>query len=233
MLTLVPVMRVGLALLVQTEHPDEAAQQVNLAVPVRQADGWQLLRYRRIPPNEFQFASEGLEITIHSSAGPAIYPLKKPARIRAIRASGKIFGTLRVPAGKQGEKHFDDYALRLGLVEAGTRTLSFYERTTAPDWVRKLFSLAPKGAGISRVHFFNLGTDATQIGRERDHPTNQIIRERTVAVPGADGRFAFTYRLDRDIQTVAVWISCDGDDTRSDFKVTLEKLELEQAPASE
>lgn len=204
-----------------------------LAVPLTQPDDWRFLQYRHVRSNEYRCSPVGLEITVQSSASPAVFPLKTSVRVQAIRVSGKIAGTLRVPEGRQGTRQFDDYTLRIGLVEAGPRRLSFYEQMVAPDWVRTLFNLAPKKTGISTIHFFNLGTQMAQIGRERDHPASPFIREQTVAMPQADGRFAFIHQLDQSIETLAVWIGSDGDDTQSEFKVTLEKLELKLAPRSE
>lgn len=203
---------------------------VLFAVPLEQCDGWRFVHYRHIPPNEFRCSSEGLEITVKASAAAAVYPLTKQVKVRAIRAVGTVMGNIHLPAAKQGKKNFDDYTLRIGLVESGTRNLSYTERKAAPGWARKLFSLAPKGTGIARIHFFNLGTDSAQIGRQRVHPVSDLIHEHVVAVPQPDGRFDVTHPLDQDVPTIAIWIACDGDDTQSAFKVTLERLELELAP---
>jgi len=46
-----------------------------------------------------------------------------------------------------------------------------------------------------------------------------------VAVPDADGRFAFDVDTG-GIQTLAIWLSADGDDTQSSFTVRVERLEL-------
>jgi hypothetical protein len=99
------------------------------------------------------------------------------------------------------------------LVEPGERTLNFVQRRVAAHWVRKLFELAPRGSGISRIYFFNVGAERTQIGRERQHPLSDLIWERVVAVPGPDGRFDFEHGLERPLDAIAVWLSSDGDDT--------------------
>ncbi|MGQ0546718.1 MAG: hypothetical protein ACT4P3_15500 [Betaproteobacteria bacterium] len=185
-----------------------------------------MLRYRNLPPHRVRFSAAGLEIAVTGSAMPLIYPLPRKLQVAGIRVQGRVEGTLRLPAERQGEKRFDDYALRIGLVEPGTRTLGFVERQTAPRWVRKLYELAPPGSGISRIHFFNVGATAAQIGRARQHPQSDLMLEKVVASPRADGRFDFAYPLERPLDTVAIWLSADGDDTGSTFTVFVERIEL-------
>ncbi|MGH8222734.1 MAG: hypothetical protein ACREQZ_07150 [Woeseiaceae bacterium] len=68
---------------------------------------------------------------------------------------------------------------------------------------------------------------AFRIGlRERQHPLSELLAEKVVAVPRADGRFDFAYELGRPLDTVAVWLSSDGDDTGSRFTVLVERIEL-------
>jgi hypothetical protein len=188
---------------------------------------WQVLRYSSLPPHRLRFSAEGLEIAVDGSAMPLIYPLPGLIRVTGIRVKGRLEGALRVPAGRQGEKNFDDYALRVGLVERGERTLNFVQRRLAAPWVRKLFELAPEGSGISRIHFFNVGTEKTQVGARREHPLSDLIVEQVVAAPGTDGRFDFAYRLQRPLESLAVWLSSDGDDTGSKFTVLVERIELQ------
>lgn len=217
-------MKIGLLALAL--HAPAAAAQPALSLPLNDEAGWQVLRYSRLPPHRVRFSPQGLEIGVDGSAMPLIYPLSERVRVRAIRVRGKLEGALRVAPERQGEKGFDDFALRVGLVEPGERTLSFVQRLAAAAWVRKLFELAPKGSGISRIHFFNLGSAREQIGRQRQHPLSELIVETVVAVPGADGRFDFVHVLERPLEAIAVWLSSDGDDTGSQFIVRVEEIAL-------
>jgi hypothetical protein len=203
------------------------ARAETISVPLNQTNGWKFLSYRKIPPNKFRSARDGLEIDVTNSAAPAVFPLTNAPEVTELRASGMISGALKVQPDKQGQKGFDDYTVRIGLVESGKRTLSWHEKIIAADWVKKLFALAPRGTGISRIHFFNIGTDAHQIGKSRTHPLSDLIEETIVAVPDSQGNFAFTNRLNRSMKVLAVWISCDGDDTKSSFAVKLNRIELD------
>ncbi|MDE3067035.1 MAG: hypothetical protein KGJ60_05725 [Verrucomicrobiota bacterium] len=207
-----------------------AARDGTFALPLTQTNGWQFLQYRKIPPNTFRCISAGLVIGGTNSAAPAVFPLTNELTITELRVSGKISGSLKVPPDKQGANEFDDYTLRMGLVEPGTRTLSWWEKMTAADWVKKLFALAPPGTGIRKIHFFNVGTDAAQIGRSQVCSSDGLMEQAVVAVPDADGHFTFTNRFAKPVNVVALWISSDGDDTHSPYAVTLNRVELETTP---
>jgi hypothetical protein len=199
----------------------------SVVLPLSEQANWQVLQYSGLPPHRIRFSKAGLEMMVDGSAMPLIYPLPGRLRVSSIRVKGRVEGTLRLPPERQGEKTFDDYAFRIGLVEPGERTLNFVQRQLAAAWVRKLFELAPKGSGISRIHFFNVGTEKTQIGRQRQHPLSDLILEQVVAIPGPGGRFDFAHRLERPLETIAVWLSSDGDDTGSKFTVVVEQIELQ------
>lgn len=209
-----------------TVHFALAAQGGTFALPVNQTNGWQFLKYRKILPNTFRCTPTGLVIGITNSAAPAVFPLTNELRVVELQVSGRISGSLKIPPRHQGEKGFDDYALRVGLVESGTRTLSWWEKRTAADWLKKLFALAPPDKGIGKVHFFNVGTDASQIGHGREYSNGVPMQQTAVTVPDDTGHFTFTKRFARPLNVIAVWISCDGDDTHSRFAVTIERAEL-------
>jgi hypothetical protein len=199
-------------------------------VPLQEQGRWQVLQFSSLPPHQIRFSPAGLQILVDKSAMPLIYPLPAQVRAAAVRVRGRIEGKLDLPAQRQGEKGFDDYAFRIGLVEPGERTLGFVQRPFAAAWVRKLFDLAPKGGGISRIRFYNVGADPAQVGRRRQHPASELLLEEVVAVPRADGRFDFEHRLDPPLSTLALWLSADGDDTGSRFTVWVEHIELRLAP---
>lgn len=202
------------------------AQAGTFALPLDRTNGWQFLKYRKIAPNSFRPTPAGLVIGVTNSAAPAVFPLTNRLQVVEVRVIGRISGSLKVSSGKQGQAGFDDYALRVGLVETGPLTLNWRERIVAADWVKRLFALAPHGAGIGGIQFFNVGTDAAQIGRSRKYVGNVPMEQTVEAVPDAKGNFSFTKRFKRPLNTIAVWISCDGDDTHSTFAVTLKSVDL-------
>lgn len=197
-----------------------------LTLPVAEPQGWQLLKFDRIPANEVRHTAAGLELEVRKSAGPLVHVLREPARVTRLEVRGRFTGSLRVPPDKHWTKGFDDALLRVGLVEPGGRALTFVERRTAPEWLRKMDDvLGPKG-GVRRIHSFNLATEAQQVGRVRVHPASDLFLERIVAAPQPDGRFWIAHDLPSPLLTTALWLHADGDDTGSSFRVVVEQVQL-------
>jgi hypothetical protein len=149
------------------------ANAETFAVPLVKTNGWQFLSYRKIPPNAFRSTRDGLEIAVTNSAAPAVFPLTNALQVTELRASGNIYGTLKMPPGKQGEKGFDDYTVRVGLVELGTRKLSWRERIAAADWVKKTFCTRTARHRHWQNPFFQY-----RHGREADWPNAGASDER-------------------------------------------------------
>jgi hypothetical protein len=199
-----------------------------LLVPLDSPSGWELLRFNRIPPHEVSFSLAGLRIDVQRSAGPVVYPLTPPETVSRVRAEGYVSARLALaPAARQGQRGSDDYAVRVGLVEAGSRRLSRLQRLGTAAWVERLFALAPPGAGIRQVRFLNVAEAADHIGASRQHPLSDLLYEQVVTSIDARGRFAIDHRLTEPAEILALWLSSDGDDTGSTFSVTFERLELD------
>lgn len=197
-------------------------------VPLSSPAGWEVLSFSRIPPNRATFERQGLRLDVDHSAGPVVYPLPQPTIVTRVRAAGRVSGRLSLDSSlQQGGPGADDYALRIGLVEAGTKRLGWFQRLTAAAWVKRLFALAPAEAGISRVLFLNVAEAPGHVGSARDHPQSDLFYEQVVASIDADGRFAIDHTLERATPVLALWLGSDGDDTSSTFSVTLERIELD------
>ena len=201
----------------------------SVMIPLSDDEGWQLLRYNFIPPNDVDFSTRGLRVRVNDSAAPLIYPLSAPMAVARLTVRGRVDGGVRIDGQRQGEEGFDDYVLRAGLVLTGNRRLGTFRRLFAPDWVRRLYGLAPQDQGISIVRFFNVGIDPDQIGQHRIHPLSDLVEEEVVAVPRGDGTFELDVPLVPPVETVAVWLSSDGDDTASTFTVLVERILLSAA----
>lgn len=198
-----------------------------LRVPLNDRSRWQELSYGKIPPHTLRFSESSLEISVRRSAMPLLCPLPQPVRVNSIHAKGRIIGSIEVAPEKQGKKGYDDYSLRVGLVEPGATTLTARERRAAADWVKALFDLAPAGRGIAKAHFLNLGVDSLEIGRSRQHPMSKLLEEEVVAAPKPDGSFEFAHSFNPPTEVCAIWISADGDDTKSSFQTVINQIELE------
>lgn len=200
-----------------------SAAQIN--VPMERGQ-WKLLTFRKIRPNQVEFKNGNLVITIDKSASPIIYTLNTPMAVKEIEVSVKIDGLLKLDQDLQGSKSNDDFRFRLGLVYVGEKTLNSFQRLFAPKWVRTLYELAPKEKGIDHVHFFNTWSDVRIKGKERTHPASDLLRESFVLEVESDGTLRQKISPNPNKKIAALWVSSDGDDTGSKFKVTIGKIVL-------
>lgn len=201
-----------------------------LSIPLDRADGWQILEYSNIPPHDIDFTPDGMTIIVRQSASPVIFPIK-PRTVSTFKVSAEITGELNLKPIPQGDKGNDDFLLRVGLVYEGEQTLNFIQRRFAAKWIRTLFDLAPKGTGVERIQFFNAYSDPSLADTARVHPLSDLIYEHFVTyVPKAVGselrKVQIEVRPKTDRRVLALWLSSDGDDTKSSFRVKIREIEL-------
>lgn len=199
-----------------------------VAIPLGSPKGWENLRYRGITPNVVEFGSEKLVVHVKNSASPLIYVLLKKHKVGGLQVTGEWQGTFNVKKeNPQGEKNFDDFVLRLGLIVPGPHTPGMIERMMAPEWLKKLFDLAPKGQGIERVEFYNAVVSPQALGIKRHHPLHNLILENYSWELSKPTSFSFAQKWPKPTEVLGVWVSADGDDTKSEFDLRLSKLVLE------
>tara|TARA_B100000749_G_scaffold280887_2_gene279952 strand:+ start:6463 stop:7128 length:666 start_codon:yes stop_codon:yes gene_type:complete len=199
-----------------------------IVIPLDQKGSWQTLSFSSLPKHEVTFGKEGMEVSVDKSAMPLIYPLSKKSKIKSLSLKGSLshLVDLKDPL-KQGEKGFDDFSLKIGLVIDGNQTLGWLQKKIAPEWITRLFSLAPKGGGVKHIHFLAAVQSAELKGRKRDHPLNEeLLKEHNVWVINEAGEFQLHHKLEESMDVVALWVSIDGDDTGSKFKLQLKELQL-------
>ena len=197
------------------------------ALPVQHMNGWQLLEYDRIEPNQVSFSQQGMEIKVMDSASPIIYPLDIPLLVRRIEVSGKLSDLLSLDADQQGLKNHDDFSLKIGLVVAGDKTLNGFQRLFSANWIKTLFDLAPEGTGIDHIYFLNAVQTSTRLGQQRQHPVSDLIYENNVWLLDKPGDFSVAHTLDKPRKVIAIWISIDGDDSHSNYSTLISNLSLE------
>lgn len=183
---------------------------------------WISLSYNKIQANIVDFSDLSLKVKVQSSAGPIVYKLDQAKNVLGFTVKGKLEGSKKIEQNSFDE----DSILRLGLVATGTQTLTGPKKWLAADWVKKLFSLAPEGLGLDKIYLFNISNRQDQISKKREHPKSDLIVEKVIAYQNDQGAFELNYKLDEPINTAAIWISIDGDDTKSEFEITLSQIKL-------
>ena len=194
-------------------------------LPLSNPEQWEILSYREIPANNVAFINDSMIISVNQSSSPLIYPLEQPVSIDEITLNLEVDGALNLGQQKQGEKGADDFVFRLGVVYAGEKQLTGFQKVIAPEWVKRLFQLAPEQTGVDRIHFFNVYSDDRLADGLRTHPLSTLITEQFHIKRSSDP-VTLSLKPKEDKKVIALWISSDGDDTDSSFKVTLKDLTL-------
>ncbi len=196
-----------------------------MVVPLSPPEGWHSFSFDKIPANQVIHSPEGIEIKVASSASPLIYKWPQVTLLRQITVKGFVSKGLNLqPPARQGDKSSDDFQFRLGLVVTGDKKLSGLKKWISPKWVQELFSLAPSGMGLERIYFYNLASKGIEpIWSSRNHPMSELISE-TIALSASPGDFEFTQTFDTPKSVGALWISCDGDQTKSEYLVKIKSI---------
>ncbi|MBT8086873.1 MAG: hypothetical protein KJO46_02505 [Gammaproteobacteria bacterium] len=202
-------------------------------VAVDDIAAWEPLTFSSIEPNRVAIDNGALRISVQSSASPLVHRLEKPTRITGISVAASWSGRLELAEGAtQGEKGADDFVLKFGIVEAGDQTLNWLQRRIAASWIKRLYSLAPRGTGVRRINFLSTTQQPELLGTRRTHPLNGLLQEERITLLKRPGAFAMTHRFDEPVDVLGLWISSDGDDTGSSFDLVITRIELHgEAPA--
>lgn len=190
-------------------------------------ENWQVLEYSSIKANVVEFNGTSLKLTIDGSASPLIYPLQKGKTVKAVKLKGNIQGSLNLKEGVlQGKDDNDDFMIRIGLVYEGDQRLNFFQRQVAASWVLKLFSLAPKDKGVDHIFFVNSYSDDRLKGKTRDHPASDLLKEYFILPIQGKSSFDIEIPIPNPKTTLAVWVSSDGDNSKSKYSVEFNEIIL-------
>jgi len=139
---------------------------------------------------------------------------------------------INIPKNKrQGDKKADDFHLRVGLVIQGKKQLSWMQKKLAPSWVLQLYKLAPKNAGVDKIHYLSAVQDYHILGGKRTHWASDLITEEFVSLIKKNGEIVIDKKFDKPYKVLALWISVDGDDTASQFQTLIKDIRVfEQWP---
>lgn len=193
-------------------------------VPLDQTE-WTLLSYKNFPAHQVTHTSE-MKISVNASAGPLVYKLPTPRLVKSLSVSALLSKNIQT-SSKLGSVGADDFPLRIGLIVAGKKKLNFMQRIAAPEWVKKLYAVAPDGAGINKILFLNFTASGQEASfTKRTHPKSDLIEELVVGEFKA-GRLEQKVDVDLKSEVLGLWISVDGDDTKSTFETTIQKIILE------
>lgn len=195
-----------------------------LVIPL-QKEMWTEVKFSKLRANSVAFDEKGIHIDVNSSASPLVHKLKKSVKITGFEFQVKLEGTLNPSPSNQFE---EDSYFRLGLVTEGSNQLTGIKKLFAADWVKKLFALAPEGVGLDKIYFYNVTSENQKMGNQRTHPKSELMNEEIIYLRKTQELVITVKKKFQDNpKVVALWVSVDGDDTKSTFKTSIEKIVLQ------
>ena len=195
-------------------------------LPLNKESGWSELKFNKIPANQVEFSGDTIAVRVGKSAGPLLFKLDQTKNVEAIRIEFAVEGEM---ADSPVKNFPEDSYLRFGLVATGERTINKLQMLLAPDWVKKLYELSPKGVGLDKIYFYGVSENVEAVGLERLNPKSDLIYEQIVtSLKQSNG--VLEYKLPKSLPTAAIWVSIDGDDSKSNFKTVIKKISLETKP---
>jgi hypothetical protein len=200
---------------------------VAILIPL-ESGKWMDLKYSKIPKHKLQFKDKSLIIEVNESASPLIHILEKEKLVTNLSL------TLKLDQANLDELEMlktDDYIFRVGLITSGSVTLNFFTRMAASEWLKQLFKKADHFKGVGGVHFCAVSLD-------KDYLTKSAYKMKDLKYFGLKIKTEFkshiSYGLSQSVycewpnalNTIGVWISVDGDGSKSKFKLKLDNLSL-------
>lgn len=195
-------------------------------VPLESSPNWVHLDYSMMrPKNTLVFENGTLKVVVEKSASPLFYKVDPPVLASGVSAAGNVSRLPALPdSAQEGWNGTDDFGLRLGLVSQGERRFSWLQRLFLPRWLSELASLAGE-KGLGAVRFYSISQRAPA-GTVRTHPKHEFMQEQVALQMSTPGDFSFEAGLPEPRPIVALWIQCDGDDTKSSFVTRLDRIAL-------
>lgn len=198
-----------------------------LALPVNDLSSWQQEAFSKKSSNEFSVENGALLVSVKKTASPLFFKMPETKKIKGFKVSGEFRGLPKFKdLSLQGKKGTDDYPLRIGFVVPGKKTLTGLYKLVAAQWVKRIYGILPTGTGLDRIEFFNVSQNAAELGVKRTHYSSDLLNETIFAIQKAPGAFSMEHNLKEPLDTIAIWISIDGDDTLSDYGVALSSIDL-------
>jgi hypothetical protein len=106
----------------------------------------------------------------------------------------------------------------------------------APDWVKRMFALAPKGHGLDKIYFYSITSRNELLGKSRQHPKSKFMHEEYVflaPIPAGESTdtaatkpvsMSISKKFATPIAAAGIWLSIDGDDSKSKFEIKIKSL---------
>lgn len=196
-----------------------------LAIPLKDISQWKHLKFGDKKQNKIALVENGLEIQVKESSSPLVYELPKTVQLESFVASAKTDKPLQSAGNTPMDwEKADDAALRIGVVTQGDRKFSWFKRLFIPSWLTTILEMN-NNEGFGEILFF-MAAQAPVQDKAMRHPEYEFVSQQVVTQLKKPGPFLIKHSWEQSIPIFGIWVQSDGDDTKSSFITTLEKLEL-------
>ncbi len=186
---------------------------------------WKIVNYSKIPSNEITNIDNSLQITVNNSSSALVFPFKEPISIKSLFIKAKLEGNINYHNLQPGNEGADDFPLRVGLILKGDNTLNIFQKALAPRWLIELDTIANKKGGFDKIHSFVFYTETPPF-KSRSHPlSSHFYEELATRFNNLKAEYTTSINLK---DAIGIWMSADGDDTKSSFKVTVEAIQINE-----
>lgn len=178
-----------------------------------------LVRFSDIPPTDFAFNGATVLATVNKSSAALVFPLSAPVSVSEVSVHWRRErGLIKLASPEQElEKDGDDAWWRIGLVLAGEApTVPFF----APAWVKELRDILILP---SKEMVYLVAGSQQAAGKKWENPYSSSISCLSMhELPAEQGWTNSHYRFSAPQKVVGFWLMADGDNTASEFAVSLD-----------
>jgi len=185
---------------------------------------WHTVKYSKIKPNVIKQIKKSIEISVNNSSSALVFKFDQIKVIRRVKIKAKLKGLINYHGSPPGSEDADDFPLRVGFILKGNKKLNFFQKRIAPDWLVQLDKISSTNGGLDKVHSLIFYTENPKF-KKREHPLSSYFFEEA-ATQFIDFKLDTTHSFLKELEIIGIWLSSDGDDTKSSFSVIIESIVL-------
>ena len=181
---------------------------------------WSIINFDDITPTKYELQDKKLMITVAESNSFILLPFKEVKRIRRVSIEWDLVGSIEKNTRKrEEEKSGDDFPLRVGLLVKGKKaTIPFF----APSWVKLIRERM--NFGVERIEYFVLGSNHKNQETWENPFSDDFKMTAVESILLKGGGKQADILIPQGLDVVGIWVMSDGDNTKSSFKVSVDRM---------
>jgi hypothetical protein len=215
---------VPFVLLLQTNtlFADTSAQVILL-----QADNFEHIVFRRIKANHHDYQNQQLQIEVDGSASFLMKPFNRVRQISRVSFAWRSDGRPQINnAQHEKQRAGDDAVFKLGLLlETDNALADTLPNPFLPAWMKRVEKLLK----FPSENMIYLVVDAKHAaGEQWINPYNRRVTMVAIdSLKNKQGWRQSSYRFEKPVNVVALWLMSDGDNTNSRFTAYIKNIKIE------